>query len=99
MAKKQKRKFRWIFPLFLVLYAAVFLYFTDKGLTWFWGYMDAYEQTRPHITLNAYEEKLTAEYVANASQALIDQIDHNVQSEESCRQVLLDALKDNITCS
>lgn len=99
MAKQQRKRFRWIFPLFLVLYAAAFLYFTDKGLTWFWGYMDAYEQTRPHIALNAYEEKLTAEYVVNASQALIDQIDHNVQSKESCRQVLLDALKDKLICA
>lgn len=99
MAKQEKKKRRWIFPLLLLIYAILFLGATKYGLDWFWDYMDAYEKSRPHIALNAYEEKLTAEYVVNASQALINQIDHHVQSEDSCRQVLLEALKDKITCA
>lgn len=99
MAKQEKKKHRWIFPFLLVVYAFLFLGATAYGLSWFWDYMDAYEQSRPHIALNAYEEKLSAEYVVNASQALISQIDHHVQSEENCRQVLLDALKGKITCA
>ncbi len=99
MAKREKKRRRWIFPLILVLYAGLFLGATAYGLDWFWDYMDAYEQSRPHIALNAYEEKLTAEYVANDCGALVDQIDHHVQSEESCRQVLLDALSGELTCA
>ena len=99
MAKQVKKKHRWVFPLILVIYAVLFLGATAYGLNWFWDYMDAYEQSRPHIALNAYEDTLTAEYVANASGALIDQIDHNVQSKESCRQVLLNALTGKITCA
>lgn len=99
MAKQEKKKRRWIFPLILVLYAAAFLGATHYGLEWFWDYMDAYEQSRPHIALDAYEEKLNAEYVADACGELIDQIDHHVQSKESCRQVLLDALTGELTCA
>lgn len=99
MAKQVKKKRRWVFPLILVIYAVLFLGATAYGLDWFWDYMDAYEQSRPHIALNAYQAKLNAEYVENASSALIDQIDHHVQSEESCRQVLLDALKGKLTCA
>lgn len=99
MAKKEKKKHRWIFPLLLFIYAIAFLGAAAYGLDWFWDYMDAYEQSRPHIALNAYEEKLTADYVLSKSAALVQQIDHHVQSEESCREVLLDALKGKLTCA
>ncbi len=99
MAKKARRGHRWIFPVCLVLYAVLFLFAANEGLQWFWGYMDAYEQTRPHIALNAYKETLTKEYVAAACENLVAQIDHHVQSEESCRQVILDALNEPLTCA
>lgn len=94
-----KKKHRWIFPVALLAYALVFLVALVFGLSWFWDYMDAYEQSRPHIALNAYMEQLTAEYVADASGALIGKIDHNVQTEEECRQVILAALSGNFTCA
>ncbi len=99
MAKNPRRKHRWIFPVCLVLYAVLFLFAANKGLEWFWGYIDAYEQTRPHIALNAYKETLTREYVAAACEELVAQIDHRVQSEESCRKVILDALSEPLTCA
>lgn len=99
MAKKEKKKRRWIFPLLLLIYAIAFLGAAAYGLDWFWDYMDAYEQSRPHIALNAYTEKLTADYVLSKTDALVQQIDHHVQSEESCRKVLLDALNGKLTCA
>ncbi len=99
MAEKTRKKRRWIFPLVLLLYAIAFLAAANQGLKWFWGYMDAYEQTRPHIALNSYTQKLTREYVVSKCDSLIAEIDHNVQSEESCRKVLLDALAEPLTCA
>ncbi len=99
MSKPQKKKRRWIFPLVLVLYAMVFLGAAYYGLTCLWDYMEAYEASRPHIPLNAYMEQLTAETVCDRSQSLIDSIDHQVQSEESCRQVILQSLSGGITCA
>ena len=94
---KCKTKRRWIFPVALLAYALVFLCAAAIGFDFLWDYMDAYEQSRPHIALHAYEEKLTAQYVADKCTDLIGQIDHKVQSEENCRQVILDALKGNFS--
>ena len=96
MAKTNTKR-RWIFPVALLAYALVFLCAAAIGFHFLWDYMDAYEQSRPHIALNAYKEKLTAEYVAGKCTDLIGQIDHNIQSEESCRKVIVDSLKDNFS--
>ena len=93
------KKHRWIFPVALILYAAVFLVAAFFGLRWFWGYMDAYEQSRPHIALDAYMEELTANYVLDRCGDLITTIDPNVQSEQQCREVILNALQDKFTCA
>lgn len=98
MAKSVK-KHRWVFPVALVLYAIVFLVAAGYGLRWFWNYIDAYEQSRPHIALDAYMENLTAEYITDRCGELIATIDHNVQTEEQCRRVILDALQGNFTCA
>lgn len=87
------------FPLALGIYALVFVVIAAIGLGWFWSYMDAYEQSRPHTAMDEYMEKLTATYICNASAELIASVDRNLQSEESCRQVILDALNGNFTYS
>ncbi len=99
MTDRSTKKRRWIFPVVLTLYALVFLCACGHGLSRFWDYMAAYEQTRPHIALNAYTEKLSKDYVINASASLIEQIDHHVQNEDSCRAVLRNALTEPITCA
>lgn len=98
MAKSVK-KHRRIFPVALLLYAVVFLVAAFFGLRWFWNYMDAYEQSRPHIPLNAYMADLNAEYIADRCSDLIATIDHNVQTEDQCRQVILDALTGDFSCA
>lgn len=95
----EHRKKKKLFPLFMLLYAVVFLVAVAFGLRYFWGYMDAYEKSRPNHTLDAYTLQLTPEYICDASASLMASIDHNVQSEESCRQVILDALQDPLTCT
>ena len=94
----EKRKQKKLFPLFMLLYAVVFLIAVAFGLQYFWGYMDAYEKSRPNHTLDTYTQQLSPEYICDASVGLIASIDHNVQSEESCRQVILDALQERLTC-
>ncbi len=95
MTKPKKR--RWIFPLLLGLYALAVLVAAAFGLDFFWDYIDAYEQSRPYHAVDAYMEKLTADYVCDRSADLIDQIDHHVQSKEACRQVIKNALAEGFT--
>ena len=98
MAKRKKRSL-WRFILGMEIYALLFLGAAAWGLHSLWGYMEAYERSRPHIALDAYMETLTAEYVCDASWELIAKIDHTLQSEENCRQVIRDSLSGGITCA
>lgn len=93
MAKQQKKKrsFGW-FLLGMAIYAAVFLVAVNFGLKAFWNYMEAYENSRPKIAINAYMDSLTEEHVVDMSQELVDQVDHNIQTEEQCRAYMLDAI-------
>ena len=102
MAKtaKKARKNRWLgFTIFMLLYTLVFLGASAYGLDFLWGDMDAYEKARPHHALDAYMARLDADYVCSRSGDLIAGIDHNIQSEEECRQVIRDALSGGITCA
>ena len=78
----------------MVIYAVVFLTVLAIGLAVFWSYMKAYENSRPHIAINSYLEALTEEYIVDLSQDLINQVDHNIQTEEQCRAFLLNAIDD-----
>lgn len=95
--KTPKKRKRFGFAIFMILYALVVLGAAAWGLGKFWDYMDAYEASRIRNTMDSYMEEVTPEYVCDRSGALIDSIDHRLQSEESCRQVILDFLSGGIT--
>lgn len=100
MAKKKKqhkkRSFLW-FVLGMVIYAAVILGAAYYGLKQLWGFLEAYEASRDYHAIDAYMEQLTPEHICDTQSELIAQIDHNIQSEDECRQVLLGALTEKIT--
>ena len=89
--KVKKRRF-WPFALFMLIYAAIALIGIELGLGMFHSYIAAYEDSRPKHVLNAYMDGLTAEHVADLSQEVIDQVDHNIQSVEECRAYIEQAL-------
>lgn len=96
--KKQKvKKAHWgLFFFFMFLYAAAFLGAAFYGLKYLWNYLDAYEQSRPKLALNAYMENLTDEHIAEMGMAVTEQVDMNLQSEEECRQIILDAISSGV---
>lgn len=96
MSKKRKGISKFVIGM--IIYALVFLLLAGAGLTFFWDYMQEYEASRPKIAINAYMDSLTEEHICDLSQALIDQVDHNIQSEEECRAYILDAIGE-ITCA
>ena len=96
--KKEKKHRWWPFFLFMFLYAAAFLTASYFGLKEFWAYMEAYENSRPKNTVNAYMDQLTVEYVADQVQdEIIARIDTNIQSEEECRAYILNQLSGGIS--
>lgn len=89
--QKKARGCGWfIFGMFL--YAAIFLTAAWFGLKEFWAYMEAYENSRPKNTVTAYMDQLTLDHICDMSQDVIDQIDHNLQSEEECRTYIKEQL-------
>jgi hypothetical protein len=91
--KKSGKKFVW----FMVIYTLIFVLLAGAGLYWFWGFMEAYEASRPHKPVEAYMQQLTAEHIVDNCADLIAQVDHNIQSEEDCRNILLDELAGEFT--
>lgn len=87
-----KTKRRWVFPMALILYAVIFLTGAFFGLRYFWDFIDAYEQSRPHIAVNAYTQQLDADFICDHAGSLIEQIDHDIQSEDDCRQAIINAI-------
>lgn len=96
-AKKRHGFGRFFLGMFI--YAVVFLLIAAGGLTVFWKYMEGFENSRPKITVDAYMQSITPEHVCDMSQSVIDSIDHNLESEEACREYLLSSLTEEITCA
>lgn len=96
MAKK-KKKSGVGFAVFMVLWAVLLLGATGYGLYWFWGFMEGYEASRPHIAIDAYMEKVTKEYIVDNSQEFLSVVDFNIQSREECTRIMMDSLDGEIT--
>jgi len=95
MAKKKTKK-RSFFGWGMLIYAVVFLAATFFGLKWLWTFMEAYEASRPMNVLNTYMDTVTEEKILQECQELIDSVDHNIQSRESCEAVIRDAVSGGI---
>lgn len=98
MAKRKKQGHKW-FLIGMVIYAFVFLAVTAVGLSFFWNFIDAYEQSRPKNTVNTYMEQLTQEDMCVGSRELLSRIDHHIQSEEECFRIIRDSLTEEVTCA
>lgn len=96
MAKKTKR-FKHGFLLGMIIYAVVFLTAAFFGLRYFWDFIAAFEESRPLNTINAYMDQLTVEHICDSQTELLKLAEDELVSEETCRQLMLDALKDEIT--
>lgn len=95
MAKKKKKGMG--FAIFMVVYAVLALVGIGFGLKWFWGFISAYEASRPHIPIDAYMEQMNPERVVDGCAELLEQTDSNLQPPEELRQFMLDSLTGPIT--
>lgn len=96
MAKKAKR-FKYGFLLGMVIYAVLFLTLTFFGLRYFWDFIAAFEESRPLNTINAYMDQLTVDHICDSQTDLLKLAEDELVSEDVCRQLMKDALKDEIT--
>lgn len=96
-AKKGNKKGGKKLALAMGIYAVLFLILAAIGLSWFWGFIEAYEASRPKVAIDSYMNQVTKAYICDKSGDLIAQVDHNLQSEEDCRAYILDFLSGEIT--
>lgn len=98
MAKKHnvKRKGNG-FAIFMAVYAVLSLTGIFFGLKWFWGFMEAYEASRPHIAIDAYMDKLSRDRIVENCDVILEKADLNIQSEEECMTYLREAVQGEIS--
>lgn len=94
---KTKRRIKHPLMLGMVIYAVAFLAAAAAGLGIFWNFIGAYEASRPENTIDAYVSQLRAEDIAEASSELVAMVNHELQTEEECRQAILDSISGDIT--
>lgn len=95
---KKRKKLPYAFKVLIaaVLYACVFATVVLFGLSKFWDWTAAYEKSRPQNTIDAYMDQLTVAHIQDRTSDLISTVDHNIQSEEQCRQKIADTLQNGI---
>lgn len=92
MAKRKLNKGMG-FAIFMVVYAVLALGGICFGLKWFWGFMEGYEASRPHVAIDAYMEDLTRDRIVKSCTGLLENVDMNIQSEEECLNYLYDCVQ------
>lgn len=96
VSKRKKLPYAIKVLITAVLYACVFALAAFWGLSKFWDWIAAYENSRPQNTIDAYMEQLTVTHMQDSASNLIASIDHNIQTEAQCRQKIADALQSGI---
>lgn len=96
MIKKKKKRGHRLWKG-MALYAVVFLILTAAGLAVLWNFIDAYEQSRPKNTVDAFLETLTPEKLSGSDGELLAGIDPKLQTEEQARQVIRDAVTGDLS--
>ncbi len=93
---KQARGWLW-FWIFILVYIGAAVCLCILGMEQFTHYIAAYEVSRPQKPIESYMQQLTPEHIVDMSGDVIGQIDHKIQSEDQCRQILLDAVSGKIS--
>lgn len=97
MTKKSNAKKGMGFAIFMAVYAVLALTGIFFGLKWFWGFLEAYEASRPHIAIDAYMADLSREKIVENCDVILEKADLNIQSEEECMAYLSAAVSGEIT--
>ena len=96
MRKRKKLPYAVKMLIAVVLYGSIVAVAVFFGLSKFWDWAAAYENTRPQNTIDAYMDQLTVSHMQDSASGLIASIDHNIQTEAQCRQKIADALQGGI---
>lgn len=85
------------FVIGMVIYAVVFLAIAGAGLTIFWNFIEAYEQSRPMNAVKAYVASVTEQDFCDGSEELLNQLDKHVQNKDEACKVICDSVTEPLT--
>ena len=96
---KTRKKLSYVSKLLIAMgvYAVIFAALAAFGLSKLWNYMDAYEHSQYKNTIDSYIQQLDTAHLQSYADDLIASIDPDVQSEETCRQVIADAVSGGVS--
>jgi hypothetical protein len=81
----------------VAIYAGIFLVLAIIGLIIFWNYMGAYEKSQPKNIIDSYIYNLDEQHIQNHCSELIASVNHDVQSERECFEIISEAIRDGVT--
>lgn len=97
MGKYEKKTNGRGFVRGLVIYTVVIMAAIAVGLAVLWDFLKAYEESRPQTALDQFVQQLAAGDFNGQSLDVMDEIDHKIQSEEECRELIQNQLSGEIT--
>lgn len=91
-AARVQRKKSHAFAIGMTVYTVLFLVLTAFGWKVLWDFMESYEHSRPKNTVSAYMSSLQGDFLYNLAGESLSKVDREIQSEEECREIFLNAV-------
>ena len=85
MARKKKRNG---YAIFMCAYIIIVLVLIGVGLTWLWGYAEAYEASQPTSTMDEVVAELNKTFWNDDMAATIAAMPHEAQTDDECAEII-----------
>lgn len=85
MARKKKRNG---YAIFMCAYIVIVLVLIGVGLTWLWGYAEAYEASQPTSTMDEVVAELNKTFWNDDMAATIAAMPHEAQTDDECAEII-----------
>jgi len=98
MARKKKRSSKG-YAIFMVAYILLVICVVSFVLSKVWDYAEEYELSQPSNTMDEYVAQLNANLSNDTIEATVAEMDHEMQSDEECCEIIEGLLSSGVTYS
>jgi len=98
MARKKNRGGK-IYAVLMAVYIVLFLCAAGYGLTIVWAYAEEYELSQPSNVMDEYVAHLNANLSNDTIESTVASMDHEVQSNEECCEIIKQLLSGGVSYS
>lgn len=98
MAKRRRKKNGGkIYAVLLTIYIIAMFCAAGYGLSIVWAYAEEFEQSQPEPVMDKYVEELNAYQWGDTIARTVSEMDHEMQSDEECAQIIKDLLSGGVS--